>query len=528
MSFIKHFLRPNAKASSSERFRRDPKDDPFGSTSLFSRDPVEFDLITQLTHMSAAATSGLPRDKLFAGTAELDYSTSKYFRRVHRVAQRLNYDYSRACEVVAEQVKVESIQNLLLHFATALSAGESEADFLERETEVQLELYGKKYERDMESLKKWTDAYIALMVSTTLIVVITLVSMMIYPFGLTAIFGLAFIVLISTVAGAWVIWAISPHEVKTHHLARRSTEQQQMDALAVILITAAGASIAFVWLVMGLGLALITGAAILAPLGFLAWRDDQKIDRRDKDISAFLRGLGSVMSAGSTTVAEGLSRINRKALGAMEPHVHRLYVRLTNDISPELTWLRLSGETGSELVTRTIRIFWDGIRLGGEPSRVGNLASAFAQKVSLLRQTRGLVANTFAFVVVPMHTALLVILLFVTEVMRVFGAELSKVQDENLNSDIVRQAGVNATIAFANPDFGLITFFIAVVVFMLTIANAFAPYASSGGHRYKFVLFAAAMMLMSGLSMLGVPPVVHGLFDKVAATPTGFQTGQPR
>ncbi len=34
------------------------------------------------------------------------------------------------------------------------------------------------------------------MVSTTLIVVITLVSMMIYPFGMTAIFGLAFIVMI--------------------------------------------------------------------------------------------------------------------------------------------------------------------------------------------------------------------------------------------------------------------------------------------------------------------------------------------
>ncbi len=69
--------------------------------------------------MSAVATSGIARDSLFEGTAELDYSTSKYFRRVHRVAQRLNYDYSQACEVVGEQVQIESVQNLLLHFATA-------------------------------------------------------------------------------------------------------------------------------------------------------------------------------------------------------------------------------------------------------------------------------------------------------------------------------------------------------------------------------------------------------------------------
>ncbi|HWC31263.1 MAG TPA: hypothetical protein VG845_14370, partial [Dehalococcoidia bacterium] len=83
-------------------------EDDFGPASLFNREPIDFDLITQLTHMSAVATSGIARDKLFEGTSELNYSTSKYFRRVHRVAQRLNYDYSQACELVGEQAKVDS------------------------------------------------------------------------------------------------------------------------------------------------------------------------------------------------------------------------------------------------------------------------------------------------------------------------------------------------------------------------------------------------------------------------------------
>jgi exonuclease III len=122
-------LRGKASSDSSPATRR-VKEDDFGPTSLFSREPIDFDLITQLTHMSAVATSGIARDKLFEGTADLDYSTSKYFRRVHRVAQRLNNDYSQACEIVGDQAKVDSVQNLLLHFATALSAGESEARFL--------------------------------------------------------------------------------------------------------------------------------------------------------------------------------------------------------------------------------------------------------------------------------------------------------------------------------------------------------------------------------------------------------------
>ena len=50
------------------------------------------------------------------------------------------------------------------------------------------------------------------------------------------------------------------------------------------------------------------------------------------------------------------------------------------------------GETGSELVNRSVRIFWDGVTLGGEPQKVGNEASAFAMKISLLRAQRNQVS----------------------------------------------------------------------------------------------------------------------------------------
>src|SRR5581483_8747338 len=309
--------------------------DKFGPPSLFAREPIDFDLVSQLTHMSAVATSGVTRDKLFEDMANTEYSTSKYFRRVQRVAQRLNYDYSKACEVVSDQAQVESVQNLLLHMGTALSAGEAEAEFLARETEVQLDLYGKKYERDMESLRKWTDAYVALMVSTTLIIVISLVSMMIYPLGSMAIVGLAFVVMATTAAGGWIIFIVAPHEVKTHRLKRRSIEQQKMEKLGPILICTCGPLMCGLWFVLGLGVALIAGGLILTPLSYLVWLDDKKVDRRDGDLAAFIRSLGSVMGAIGTTVTEGLARLNRRSLGALEPHVRRLYVRLQNDISAD-------------------------------------------------------------------------------------------------------------------------------------------------------------------------------------------------
>jgi flagellar protein FlaJ len=514
MISIRSFLRRDGKASS-----REPQAESPAARSLFSREPLDFDLLSQLTHMSAVATAGISRDRLFEGTSRLDYSTSRFFRRVHLVAQRLNYDYSRACEMVAETTKPESVQNLLLHFATALSAGEPEEQFLARETDVQLEIYGKKYERDMESLRKWTDAYVALMVSSTLIVVISLVSMMIYSMGAGLIVGLACIVLVVTIAGAWVIFSNAPHEVKTHRLARKSPDQYQMKRLGQILLPVAAVFGAVLGFTFGLGLALIGSALVLAPLGYVAFRDDWKVDARDRDIAAFLRALGGVMGAVGTTVSEGLSRLNRRALGALEPHVRRLYVRLGNNIAPELCWLRFAGETGSELVSRSVRIFWDGLRLGGDAGQVGALASNLAQKVALLRASRKLVATTFVWVVVSLHAVLLAIMLFITEVMRVFGTELAKVQGESLNSDIVAEAGVTDLLLYSAPNMHFISLFVGMMILLLTAANSFAPYAAGGGSPYKICLFAALMMFISGIAVLVIPAMVSVLFQNIAATP---------
>jgi flagellar protein FlaJ len=292
-----------------------------------------------------------------------------------------------------------------------------------------------------------------------------------------------------------------------------------MARLAQILLPVAAVFGAVLGFTFGLGPALIGSAVVLAPLGYVAFRDDWKVDARDQDIATFLRALGGVMGAVGTTVGEGLSRLNRRSLGTLEPHVRRLYVRLGNNISPQLCWLRFAGETGSELVSRSVRIFWDGLRLGGDASRVGSLASTFAQKVALQRSTRKMVSTTFAWVVVPLHAVLLAIMLFITEVMRIFGGELAKVQTESLNSDIVAQAGVSNFLLYSAPNMHFISLFVGMMILVLTAANSFAPYAAGGGNRYKLCFFAAVMMFMSGVAIIVIPAVVSVLFQNIAATP---------
>jgi archaellum biogenesis protein FlaJ (TadC family) len=61
--------------------------------------------------------------------------------------------------------------------------------------------------------------------------------------------------------------------------------------------------------------------------------------------------------------------------------------------------------------------------------------------------------------------------------------------------------------------------FVSIMVVMLTAANAFAPYAAAGGHRFKIFLYGSIMLAISGAVMIVVPAVVQGLFSSVASAP---------
>jgi flagellar protein FlaJ len=322
-----------------------------------------------------------------------------------------------------------------------------------------------------------------------------------------------------TYVGGWLIFTVAPIEVKTHTLKHKSPEQTRLGQLAKLLIPAAAIGGLGVGWLLGMAFGLLLGAVLLAPLGYLAMKDDWNVDAHDRDISTFIRAIGGVMGSAGITATDALSRLNRRSLGSLEPSVRRLYIRLKNGIAPDLCWVRLAAESGSDLVVRCVRIFWDGVRVGGDTEKVATLSSEFALKIWLLRADRKLVSTTFSWVAVPLHAVLMAILLFITEVVQVFGAELGRVQQQSLEGGVAAEAGVGdiLLLQFASLDF--IPMFVGVVAIMLTAANSFAPYAATGGHRLKLCLYAAIMMAISGVALLVVPHLVQAVFENIASSP---------
>jgi len=481
--------------------------------SSFDLQLLEMDFFCQLAYMAAIATSGIARSGLFYHAAKLPYIAARFFRRVDFVAKMFNHDYSQACRIVGEKTKEPGIKALLLRLSGALSSGEDIAAFLAREAMVLSENYGNSYERRLELLRTWGDAYIALVMTSALVTVMSVVTMMIGSVTASFIISLASLTILSTIFGAWFLYHTAPRESVNHSLPHRSREQELARNLAKLILPIGGIVLVCLLIMkVNIGLLLIVGSIFLFPVGFVVMIDDNKVSRRDDDIAAFLRSLGGVMRAIGATATEAMGRLDFRSLGILKEDAGLLYTRLLANITPYGCWDRFVCETGSELVNRSVRSFWDGVTLGGEPQKVANEASSFALKISLLRAQRRQIASGFTWLTIAMHVVLTTLSVFVYSVFVTFYQLVKTLMPGSGAMQSMPSMPTFGLFAQGNMQLDLLHFMVLLIIFMLTLANAFAIYSVSGGHILKLLFYTALTAGISGAVLISVPPVVGMIF----------------
>ena len=484
----------------------------------FDNELLEGDFFCQLSYMASIATSGISRSGLFYRAAKLPYTATRPFRRVDFVAKMFNHDYSRACQIVGEKAKDPAIKAFLLRFSGALSSGEDITGFLSRESVILSESYGNTYKRKLDLLKKWADGYIALMLTPALVSVMGVVTMMLGVVSSGFMTAMLVLSIGAAIVGAWFLYRTAPREVKNHSLPIRSKEQEFARNLAKLIFPIGGIAILLMLVLkVNLGIMMIVASASLFPIGLVALADDRKVTKRDSDIASFLRSVGGTMQAIGATAAEAISRLDFRSLGILKEDVSLLHTRLVAGINPSACWTGFVEETGSELINRSVTIFCDGISLGGEPQQVGNEASSFALKISLLRAERSQIAAGFTWIAIAMHTVLIVLIVFVYNVFLQFT--------ELLKTIMPSKDAIESSVLSNMPSFGLfgqnaglmhqLYFMIIVIAFILTIANAISIYAVGGGHPSKIIFYLALTGGISGAIIAVVPSMVSMLFGNM-------------
>ncbi len=475
---------------------------------------MSFDLFYQLSYMSTIASSGVPRDQIFERSAELQCSSAEYFKRVELARKRLKYDYAHACRAVGEPLEEEEVKGLLLRLSSSLISGEPEAEFLVREARARAEDYENEYGRHLESLKMWTDAYISLVLSAVLVVVIGIVSTMIWQIETSLIIAMAFIAISTTTVGVWLIWVVSPKE-STILSWPGSSEQHLLHKLfKPTLIAIVVTSAAFMVMGQNLGLALLLIAAIVFPIGFIATKDERKIAKRDGEIGTFLRSLGGVCTALGTTVNSALARLDLDAINVLRITVKRLHTRLTAGIRSKLSWGIFIDETGSELAHRSVGMFYDAIEVGGSAGQAGQQAAFYADKVALLRARRRTVAMPFRWLCLTMHACVVLILVFITEVIVAFGGMVGQAQEAM--PTVSGAPSISALSSFNLSGLDMMHNLVVPLVLIFTIANAITPSLADGGSKFKILSNLGLTSAISGIALLALPVLAETLFKSVA------------
>ena len=481
-----------------------------GNKNGSSNGALSFDLLYQLSYMSVIASAGVPRRQIFERSAELPCASAEYFKKIELMYTRLRYDYAKACRLVGESAREDEIRGLLLRFSSSLLSGEPEADFLAREAEAQAEAYDNGYGRKLETLKMWTDAYVSLSLSAVLVVIIGIVSTMVWKIETTFILGLVMVSIMTTAVGVWLIYLMSPREIMIVRGA--GSKEQRLTRRMFRMILPIVVAVCAILMVRGanFGWLLIAAAALLFPVGWISNQDDKKVTRRDAEVGPFLGSLGGVCAAIGTTVKEALGRIDLDAIDFLKREVKRLHTRLLAGIRTKFCWQKFIEETGSELANRSVGMFYDAIDLGGEPQQAGYHASLFASKIAMLRAKRKTVSSPFRWLCIAMHASLVVLLIFITEVMSIFGEMLYEAT-QNMPA-VSGSAAVTSFTSFNFAGLELMRSMLLPLVFVFTFSDAIAPSIADGGSRYKILYNLGITAVITGASLLTLPTLAEILF----------------
>jgi flagellar protein FlaJ len=481
-----------------------------GDNSSFKR-VSPFELFYQLTYMSAMSAAGLSRSKTFEIAAQSTSPVAAYFVGVNTLVAELRYDYPEACRRIGARAKSDNMKSFLLRLSDALRSGEPLAEFLAREAEVQGEDYKNKYERDLEGMKQWTNAFSSIVISVALIMIIQMVSSLIYSMSMSMMLGLVVTGVTLSCFGAFIILRSAPREVMTVPASQGSPEQRRALRLFRLLVPVALMSgMILNMLGLNLGWILIVVAAELFPIGIASMVSDRKMNKKDAEFSTFMRSVGGMATSSGTTLKQALTKIDLSSFPTLQPDIERLSTRLQALVEPDVCWQKFGLESGSKLIQEVVSIFYGATKAGGDPERVGYVCSLFTSKTSQLRAKRRLTAGTFSGLTTVMQAIVAGIMVFVLSIVQDFTHLVETLMPKDSGS---LQSGPSSLslVSVTAADVQFLNTITIIMIVLLALVGAASIVFCDGGYKLKGALYLALTLLISGISLLVVPGVVAGI-----------------
>jgi flagellar protein FlaJ len=499
------------------------------------------DLLFMITYMASLGLANATRPEIFTFAANRkEYISAIYIEKVDTFAKKWGFSYAESLSIVAERVNNTNLKSMLNRYSNAIESGVPDEDFLNNELSTVRAVYRSQVEQGLEMLKKWGDAYIAMLLSGTVIAVVMMISIAIYaPTGIQSTLNVAYgIIFAISLGGNVLMYTSVPDDPKTHGLmTRASKEQDTIHAMERIIVPLAIiAVIVLVLLGIHAGLIFILVGILMAPLGIIGFIDDANITLRDADFSTFISSLGAIMGGQGTTAVTALGTIDRKSLPAIEYLVNSVYSKMNLGLDNKQVWDKFIGESGSNLVYKYLNIYLDTVTLGGPAEPIGKVVGSSVLEQTLLREKKDMHAKSFFILLIPMHIAMIGIFVGLYQIMVVLTGSVSKMMTQFETTSAAAAgaasgAGVSAGSAMGGmtmlsnfPEKEMMTF-VVIILTIITVSNIFAARIVGGGDRYMYYFYIAIFCTCTGFVLLVAPFAVGLFFNPEALQHMGSSVG---
>ena len=494
------------------------------------------DLLFMTTYMASLAIANATRPEIFSFASNRhEYISAKYIGKVDTFVKKWNYSYAESLSIVAERTQNDILRSMLNRYANSIDSGVPDEDFLSNELSTVRSVYRSQLEQGMSMLQKWGDAYVAMLLSGTVIAIIMMISVVIYsPGDLQTTFDMSYaIILAICVFGITLMYTSVPDDPKSHGLKERmSKEQETVHAMERIIVPLTLAIIVILVLLgVSASLIFILVGILMAPLGIIGFIDDHNITLRDSDFSVFIRSFGAVMGGQGTTAVYALGSLDRKSLVALGPLVNSVYSKLNLGLDEKQCWDKFIGESGSNLIYKYLNIYRDTVALGGPPEPIGTVVGSSMLEQTLLREKKDNLAKGFIVLLIPMHIAMTGIFVALYRdppcTHRSVATMMSQMQNMSATSGAqsggVSMSGVfgGGMNLFTNFPAAAMQTYVTISLAILTVSNIIAARIVGGGDRYMYYFYAAIFCTLTGLVLLLAPMVVGLFFSASALTNIG-------
>ncbi|WOF15618.1 archaellar assembly protein FlaJ [Methanoplanus sp. FWC-SCC4] len=484
------------------------------------------DLLFMITYMASITNANVSRPEIFAYTSERkEYIPARYIKRVECFVKRWNYSYAEGLRVVAERARNPLVESLLNRFGNSIESGVPDNIFLNEELGTVRNIFRNTFEQGVEMLKKWGDAYIALMLSATIVSIIIMVSVAIYaPDDLESTLNSSYFLTIGVSAfGIITMYKSIPDDQKCHNLSGSGSYEQNMVRKMERFIVPVTVLVSLILFISGInfGLICILSGILLAPLGIFGYRDDKNIIARDEDFTVFIRGLGSIMGGMGMTVTPALAKVDRKSLVVLQNFIDSVYSKMNIGLDEGLVWNKFIRDTGSNLIYKYLGIFRDSVELGAGPAEVAHIVSTSMLEQTLLRQKREMLSTGFIVLLIPMHMAMIGIFCFLFHILLTMAGAIKSVMTTfsdtasalSSSSTSIGGSMVGSINIFANFPEDKMQMFLVISILIVTVANILAGKIVKGGDRYMFYFFGSILFGLTGIIYITTPVFVDLMFS---------------